>query len=142
MINLGVCGAWSTVIYSLGGYFDTAAHPRVTMQVTALAQKQTKQREMRGCGRLVSLSGSLVGNVTLKAAGGASDLLDQDTLLDSAADFRHGLAVGLLAHFAHEVFNYNVDKERSTRESSMLPPPKMMRSHDSICQLAVGVTLW
>ena len=142
MINLGVCGAWSTVIYSLVGYFDTAAHPRVTMQVTALAQKQTQPREMRGCGRLVSLSGSLVVNVTLKAAGGASDLLDQDTLLDSAADFRHGLAVGLLAHFAHEVFNYNVDKERSTRESSMLPQPKMTAYESWLLVLPSGNLTW
>lgn len=90
----------------------------------------------RGCGRLV-LSGSLVVNVTLKAAGGTSDLLDQDTLLGSAADFRHGLTPGLLAHFAHEVFNCNVDKERSTRESSMLPQPKVMPAWE----LGVGVVM-
>lgn len=90
----------------------------------------------RGCGRLV-LSGSLVVNVTLKAAGGTSDLLDQDTLLGSVADFRHGLTPGLLAHFAHEVFNCNVDKERSTRESSMLPQPKVMPAWE----LGVGVVM-
>ena len=82
---------------------------------------------------------SNVVNVALKAAGGTSDLLDQDTLLGSAADqsdtARHG-PTGLLdaAHSA-EVFNCN-DKERSTRESSMLPQAQVMPAwHLGLCPL-------